>query len=112
MRAHTDLYLTYRLRLICRVRFRAHAHHIPPPLPSGPPPTLWPAAARKLRCAARRQGGTGRAWTVSIAVPGSIIDNTQNLEFATFVAGQIARTAAIFNVDEACSLPSLLRWFY
>ena len=37
---------------------------------------------------------------MSIAVPGSIIDNTQNLEFATFVAGQIARTAAIFNVDE------------
>ena len=41
---------------------------------------------------------------MSIAVPGSIIDNTQNLEFATFVAGQIARTAAIFNVDEVGSV--------
>lgn len=43
---------------------------------------------------------SGRAYTVSMAVPGSIIDNTQSIEFATFVAGQIARTAAIFNVDE------------
>jgi methyltransferase len=43
---------------------------------------------------------SGRPFTVSVAVPGSIIDNTQNLEFATFVAGQVARTAAIFNVDE------------
>lgn len=42
----------------------------------------------------------GRPWTVSIAVPGSIIDNTQNTEFATYVAGQLARTAAIFNIDE------------
>ncbi len=43
---------------------------------------------------------SGRHYTLSMAVPGSIIDNTQNLELATFVAGQIARTAAIFNVDE------------
>ena len=41
-------------------------------------------------------------------MPGSIIDNTQNLEFATFVAGQIARTAAIFNVDEVGLLISQL----
>jgi hypothetical protein len=50
-------------------------------------------------CASHRQQ-QGRNWTLSIAVPGSIIDNTQNAEFATFVAGQIARAAAIFNVDE------------
>jgi predicted SPOUT superfamily RNA methylase MTH1 len=43
---------------------------------------------------------SGRRYTVSMAVPGSIIDNTQNFEFATFVAGQVARTAAVFNVDE------------
>lgn len=43
---------------------------------------------------------SGRRYTVSMAVPGSIIDNTQNFEFATFVAGQIARTAAIYCVDE------------
>ena len=43
---------------------------------------------------------SGRSYTVSIAVPGSVIDNTQTMEAATAVAGQIARTAAIFNVDE------------
>ena len=35
-----------------------------------------------------------------MAVPGSVIDNTQTMELATAVAGQIARTAAIFNIDE------------
>jgi hypothetical protein len=33
---------------------------------------------------------SGRCYTVSMAVPGSIIDNTQNIEFATFVAGQVS----------------------
>ncbi len=45
-------------------------------------------------------GQAGRQYTVSIAVPGSVIDNTQSLETATLVAGQLARAAAIFNVDE------------
>jgi hypothetical protein len=35
--------------------------------------------------------GRGRSYTVSMAVPGSMIDNTQNIEFATFVAGQVGR---------------------
>ncbi|KAF9606419.1 hypothetical protein IFM89_025108 [Coptis chinensis] len=38
--------------------------------------------------------------TVSIAIAGSIIDNAQSLELATRLAGQIARAAAIFRVDE------------
>lgn len=38
--------------------------------------------------------------TVSIAVPGSILDNTQTLERATQVAGQIARAACIFRINE------------
>ncbi|GAB4828834.1 hypothetical protein Ancab_018494, partial [Ancistrocladus abbreviatus] len=38
--------------------------------------------------------------TVSIAVSGSIIENAQSLELATRLAGQIARTATIFRVDE------------
>ncbi|CAI5960430.1 unnamed protein product [Closterium sp. NIES-64] len=42
----------------------------------------------------------GQRATVSIAVPGSIIDNTQSLERATAVAGQIARAAVIFKVHE------------
>ncbi|KIZ00333.1 Uncharacterized protein MNEG_7627 [Monoraphidium neglectum] len=48
----------------------------------------------------RPKGGPGRRFTVTMAVPGSIIDNTQNFEMANFVAGQVARTAAVFNVDE------------
>ena len=77
----------------------------PPGAPRLGPPSMSCSGgcALILNCAACSHGGSGRAWTVSIAVPGSIIDNTQNLEFATFVAGQIARTAAIFNVDEVQS---------
>jgi len=42
----------------------------------------------------------GRSWTVSIALPGSIISNAQSSELKSYLAGQIARAAAIFNVDE------------
>ncbi|KAK1434570.1 hypothetical protein QVD17_00317 [Tagetes erecta] len=38
--------------------------------------------------------------TVSIALPGSIINNTQSFELATRLAGQIARAATIFRIDE------------
>ncbi|XP_076954083.1 uncharacterized protein LOC143628349 [Bidens hawaiensis] len=38
--------------------------------------------------------------TVTIALPGSIIDNTQSFELATRLAGQIARAATIFRIDE------------
>ncbi|KAF8401672.1 hypothetical protein HHK36_012618 [Tetracentron sinense] len=38
--------------------------------------------------------------TVSIAVPGSIIDNAQSFQLATRLAGQIARAATIFRIDE------------
>ena len=44
---------------------------------------------------------TGRPWTLSFAVAASCVENAQNLELATLLAGQIARAAAIFNVDEA-----------
>ena len=77
-----------------------------------PPPSSFTHAPNggggvQLPLHACSHDGNGRAWTVSIAVPGSIIDNTQNLEFATFVAGQIARTAAIFNVDEVGHCPTV-----
>ncbi|XP_013782356.1 putative methyltransferase C9orf114 [Limulus polyphemus] len=42
----------------------------------------------------------GRDYTVSIALPGSILDNAQSPELRTYLAGQIARAATIFNVDE------------
>lgn len=38
--------------------------------------------------------------TVSIAVPGSILENAQSSELRTYVAGQIARAACIFRVNE------------
>ncbi|XP_043481960.1 putative methyltransferase C9orf114 homolog [Leptopilina heterotoma] len=38
--------------------------------------------------------------TLSIAVPGSILDNAQSPELRTYVAGQIARAACIYKVDE------------
>ncbi|CAB3382462.1 Hypothetical predicted protein [Cloeon dipterum] len=42
----------------------------------------------------------GRNWTVSIALPGNILDNAQTPELRSYLAGQIARAVAIFNVDE------------
>ncbi|QCE12023.1 hypothetical protein DEO72_LG10g3262 [Vigna unguiculata] len=38
--------------------------------------------------------------TVSMAVPASIIDNVPTLELATRLAGQIARAATIFRINE------------
>lgn len=38
--------------------------------------------------------------TVSIAVPGSILENAQSAELRAYLAGQIARIACIFKVDE------------
>ncbi|XP_039956818.1 putative methyltransferase C9orf114 [Bactrocera neohumeralis] len=38
--------------------------------------------------------------TISIAVPGSILENAQSAELRSYVAGQIARAACIFRVHE------------
>ncbi|CAH0605854.1 unnamed protein product [Chrysodeixis includens] len=38
--------------------------------------------------------------TVSIAIPGSILENAQSAELRTYLAGQIARAACVFCVDE------------
>uniref|UniRef100_A0A8D0F2K0 28S rRNA (uridine-N(3))-methyltransferase n=1 Tax=Strix occidentalis caurina TaxID=311401 RepID=A0A8D0F2K0_STROC len=42
----------------------------------------------------------GRHYTLSVALPGSILNNAQSLELRTYLAGQIARACAIFCVDE------------
>lgn len=42
----------------------------------------------------------GRQWTVSIAVPSSIVDNAQSPELKSYLVGQIARSLVIYNVDE------------
>jgi len=49
--------------------------------------------------------------TVSIAVPGSILDNAQSPEFRTYLAGQIARAACIYKIDEVCVCAFLLIYF-
>ncbi|GFG37518.1 hypothetical protein Cfor_09579 [Coptotermes formosanus] len=38
--------------------------------------------------------------TLSIAVPGSILENAQSPELRTYLAGQIARAACVFKIDE------------
>merc|ERR1712060_975686 len=43
---------------------------------------------------------SGRPWTVSLAIPGSIADNAQTHELRSYLVGQIARAATIFNIDE------------
>ncbi|CAN0505660.1 unnamed protein product, partial [Ectocarpus sp. 12 AP-2014] len=44
--------------------------------------------------------GKPRKHTLSIAIPGSVVDNAQNRELKTYLVGEIARAAAIFEVDE------------
>jgi len=38
--------------------------------------------------------------TLSVALPGSILDNTQSSEMRTYLVGQVARAMVIFNVNE------------
>lgn len=42
----------------------------------------------------------GRHYTLSIAVPGSILDSVTSMEAAAVVAGQVARAAVAFQADE------------
>ncbi|KAJ9083061.1 hypothetical protein DSO57_1038443 [Entomophthora muscae] len=44
--------------------------------------------------------GLPRKYTVSIAVPGSIVANAQSQELRTYLVGQLARAFVIFNIDE------------
>lgn len=47
-------------------------------------------------------GTSGRSYTVTLAVPGSLIDNTQNIEFATFVAGQVTAAQELEHICSSC----------
>ncbi|RHZ64617.1 hypothetical protein Glove_321g37 [Diversispora epigaea] len=42
----------------------------------------------------------GRIYSVSVALPGSIIENAQSAELKTYLAGQLARAFSIYKVDE------------
>jgi DNA polymerase III gamma/tau subunit len=84
---------------------RKENSHTPPPPPPLPPSTPLSSQDSPPHTAAETGGaGDGAAtssrYTVSIAVAGSIIDNAQSFALATRLAGQIARAAAIFTVDE------------
>ncbi|VFV21368.1 Hypothetical predicted protein [Lynx pardinus] len=50
--------------------------------------------------AAAQREDQGRPYTLSVALPGSILDNAQSPELRTYLAGQIARACTIFCVDE------------
>lgn len=50
--------------------------------------------------AAAQRTNQGRPYTLSVALPGSILDNAQSPELRTYLAGQIARACTIFCVDE------------
>ena len=50
--------------------------------------------------AQKAQDQKGRTFTVSLALPGSILDNAQSAELRTYLAGQIARALAVFKIDE------------
>ncbi len=43
---------------------------------------------------------TKKEFTLSIVVPSSIVDNAQSLELKTYLVGQIAKAAAILQVNE------------
>ncbi|KAL7752146.1 hypothetical protein RI367_002189 [Sorochytrium milnesiophthora] len=66
---------------------------------SAPPKVNGPGAPPTTRVV-RNVASTPRKHTVSIAVPGSFIDNLPSLELKTYAAGQIARALSVFNVDE------------
>ncbi|XP_046900851.1 putative methyltransferase C9orf114 homolog [Hypomesus transpacificus] len=42
----------------------------------------------------------GRQYTVTVALPGSVMDNAQSMELRTYLAGQIARACSVFCIDE------------
>lgn len=42
----------------------------------------------------------GRLWTVSVALPSSIVDNAQSPELRSYLIGQIARSLVVFKIDE------------
>lgn len=54
----------------------------------------------KCKEEAEREKKYAEISTISIAVPGSILENAQSAELRTYLAGQIARAACVFCVDE------------
>ncbi|KAF7732869.1 hypothetical protein EC973_000145 [Apophysomyces ossiformis] len=59
-----------------------------------------PEKIQKIAPAQAFQEGEPRLYTVSVAIPSSILESAPSLELKTILAGQIARALVIFNVDE------------
>ncbi|KHJ82886.1 hypothetical protein OESDEN_17419 [Oesophagostomum dentatum] len=47
----------------------------------------------------KKSNGKGSNYSISIAIPGSFLNNGQSSELRTYMAGQIARAATLFCVD-------------
>ncbi|KAK0126954.1 hypothetical protein ONS96_006517 [Cadophora gregata f. sp. sojae] len=69
------------------------------PNPSNSTP-FTPAEVDTSKPTAIFQPTKGRDWSVSVALPGSIIANAQSHEQRTSLAGHIARALSVFCVDE------------
>ena len=91
------------------------AASVPAPAPAAPKPatkvskqnSAGPSTANlsqvnphKPSFITRRTTSGGRKFTVSVAIPGSIVLNAQSPELQSRLAAHIARACAIFNVDE------------
>lgn len=55
---------------------------------------------QKVKEEAEKEKNNAEISTISIAIPGSILENAQSAELRTYLAGQIARAACIFCIDE------------
>jgi hypothetical protein len=61
------------------------------------------------KCNDKKVGNkTPQICTLSIAVPGSILDNAQSPELRTYLAGQIARAACVFKINEVRLKPEYI----
>jgi predicted SPOUT superfamily RNA methylase MTH1 len=56
--------------------------------------------AQKLTPAELKRNGRKVEYTVSVAIPGSMLRNAQTRELKTYLVGQIARACAIHEIDE------------
>lgn len=55
---------------------------------------------KKVKEEAEKEAKYNDISTISIAVPGSILENAQSAELRTYLSGQIARAACVFCIDE------------
>lgn len=71
----------------------------PQPPPARPPPSASSVSSSRTTKPTAASAAAFHRPTVTIALPGSIIANAQSVELRTYLAGQIARAAAVFTVD-------------